>query len=123
MLSDVVPVLCRPPCHCLSYTWGPLVNNEDCIKEYAEGEESVLESDGGLQRIGVTKNLYYGLRLVTRTKRWVKYIWIDALCICQTDLAERASQVGFMTEIYSRCGRVIVWLSEGGLMAPGLANL
>ena len=39
-------------------------------------------------------------------------VWIDALCIDQTSLSERSSQVGIMSQIYSGAKRVIVWLGE-----------
>jgi hypothetical protein len=41
-------------------------------------------------------------------------MWIDAVCINQDDLAERASQVRFMARIYSHASCVVVWLGEEG---------
>jgi hypothetical protein len=40
------------------------------------------------------------------------YLWIDALCIDQTNSTERASQVLLMGDIYSSAKRVIVWLGK-----------
>lgn len=37
-------------------------------------------------------------------------IWIDAICVNQADLMERASQVRLMGRIYGQAIRVIVWL-------------
>ncbi|KAJ4424653.1 hypothetical protein N0V82_000581 [Gnomoniopsis sp. IMI 355080] len=40
----------------------------------------------------------------------VLYLWVDAICINQADLDERASQVALMARIYSECERTIIWL-------------
>jgi hypothetical protein len=37
-------------------------------------------------------------------------IWIDAICINQRDLEERAPQVHMMDRVYSQVLQVIVWL-------------
>ncbi|CAI4213044.1 unnamed protein product [Parascedosporium putredinis] len=37
-------------------------------------------------------------------------VWIDAVCINQADVAERASQVGIMQHIFSRAIVVVAWL-------------
>ena len=39
-------------------------------------------------------------------------MWIDALCINQDDLDERADQVCFMADIYETAWRVVIWLGE-----------
>ena len=43
-----------------------------------------------------------------RLQRWS--LWIDAICINQSDPQERARQVSIMDEIYARCRSVIAWL-------------
>jgi hypothetical protein len=40
------------------------------------------------------------------------YIWVDGICINQTDFDERAGQVALMPKIYARCKGMIVWLGE-----------
>lgn len=37
-------------------------------------------------------------------------IWADAICINQTDLAERESQVNLMRRIFSKAQRTLIWL-------------
>lgn len=37
-------------------------------------------------------------------------LWVDALCINQTDTAERSHQVSLMKDVYSRCTRDLAWL-------------
>ncbi|KAH8681905.1 hypothetical protein BX600DRAFT_544374 [Xylariales sp. PMI_506] len=40
------------------------------------------------------------------------YVWIDAICIDQSNLAERTAQVRIMDMIYSLADYVLVWLGE-----------
>lgn len=42
----------------------------------------------------------------------VRNIWIDSICINQSDLAERATQVEMMGQVYSRGAGNIVYLGE-----------
>lgn len=39
-----------------------------------------------------------------------QHLWVDAVCIDQTDLQEKASQVDMMGEIYRRADQVFIWL-------------
>jgi len=41
-----------------------------------------------------------------------RYFWIDAVCINQSDLPERGSQVSMMDVIYRHATNVLVWLGE-----------
>lgn len=41
-------------------------------------------------------------------------IWLDAICINQDDLAERASQVSIMKDVYSLASKVFIWLGPDG---------
>lgn len=59
----------------------------------------------------IRKNLWRFLCQARRsTKMRDRLIWIDALCIDQSNNAERTHQVGLMAEIFSRANCVIVWL-------------
>jgi hypothetical protein len=58
----------------------------------------------------VSENLY--LALLHLRKRKVTSIWVDALCINQEDLCERARQVSHMDEVYRRASLVWVWLGD-----------
>lgn len=96
----------------LSYTWGAPVDKPGCIAEYAEPKEWVLEDNGTYYRLSVSKNLYNALNQLTVGEQAIITLWIDALCICQEDLEERANQVKIMGEIYTRCKQTIVWLGR-----------
>jgi hypothetical protein len=58
----------------------------------------------------VSENLY--LALLHLRKRGFTTLWIDAICINQRDLPERASQVHQMKDIYQRASIVVVWLGD-----------
>ncbi|RTE68587.1 hypothetical protein BHE90_017035 [Fusarium euwallaceae] len=79
----------------LSYTWG------------------LESSDIGISLnnhcMPVTRNLYEALEALRLTAHPRK-LWVDALCINQADLEERASQVNIMRQIYKEAKKVIVWL-------------
>jgi hypothetical protein len=47
-------------------------------------------------------------------------IWVDAICIDQSNLEERKQQVQLMAKIYSKAHRVIVWLGREAVNAEGV---
>lgn len=59
----------------------------------------------------VTINLYSALQKL-KASYSRKFLWIDAVCINQADLEERASQVRMMRDIYNKASGVIIWLGE-----------
>src|ERR1700753_1505834 len=84
---------------CLSYTWG---STEDQQEVVCNG-----------QPIKVTKNLYsFLLRDRRNNGNKQHWLWIDAICINQTDHDERASQVKMMSSIYQRAREVRLDLGE-----------
>jgi hypothetical protein len=60
----------------------------------------------------ITRSLWEAL-LQLRQKDQPRRLWIDALCIDQSDPVERGHQVAFMADIYQRAAQVIVWLGNG----------
>ncbi|KAI5924621.1 HET-domain-containing protein [Camillea tinctor] len=61
----------------------------------------------------VTPNLHAGLlRLRQFGRGSPRTLWIDAICINQSDDDEKNMQIPLMGDIYSLCSRVIVWLGE-----------
>jgi hypothetical protein len=65
--------------------------------------------DGQVLTVG--ENLYAALKVLQHS-RTIQYLWVDAICINQTDLAERNQQVGMMNAIYRCAERVVVWLGS-----------
>ncbi|CAG9990805.1 unnamed protein product [Clonostachys byssicola] len=85
----------------LSYVWG-----DDSVRRAIRLNDCDFE---------VTVNLYEGLRqiresmFVTETLPKLP-IWVDAICINQEDIDEKAKQVPKMHQIYSTADEVLVWL-------------
>ncbi|KAH6666430.1 heterokaryon incompatibility protein-domain-containing protein [Halenospora varia] len=121
----------KPEFDALSYTWGnpiTVYENEEQAKEGASIFEKPLEifCDGKLLK--VTVNLYDALLAIRRIPRDVgypdiaereraDYLWIDAICINQNDIAERNTQVAIMDQIYSGAKITIVWLGRDDVFA------
>lgn len=102
--SHVIEVDTQPKYAALSYVWGIDVP----VHEIYMNGQSVL----------VRKNLYdffYNLTLEFwehgPAQHW-KYVWIDALCIDQSNIIERNQQVSMMDRIYSEAAMVIVWMGQ-----------
>jgi hypothetical protein len=88
----------NPKYTALSYTWG----NLDITRP--------ISLDGYC--VDVTTNLKSAL-LHLRAKTQGRTFWIDAVCINQSDLAERSQQVLRMRDIYRKAENVEVWLGPG----------
>ena len=81
----------------LSYTWsGPVSENVIII--------------GGLP-LRITENLELALRRFRGPIR-SKNMWVDAICINQSDNEEKSVQVSLMGDIYANATRTMVWLGE-----------
>lgn len=79
---------------------------------YSWGEVKVLypiDVDG--YAFGIGPNLRAALQSI-RHLREPTYLWVDAICINQKDIAERNYQVTIMHGIYQRAVQVIVWLGK-----------
>jgi len=87
-----------PNFEALSYVWG---DAKDRLPITVNG-----------QQLLVTKNLAAAMRALGSQARLVypRVVWIDALCIDQSNMAERNSQVTLMGDIYSSARQVISWL-------------
>jgi hypothetical protein len=86
----------------LSYAWGDPT---------ATGQ--ILCNNQPLQ---VTESLIAAMRQLRQRYPSVLF-WIDALCINQSDLSERAAQVQLMRDIYHSASNVVIYLGE---TSPGL---
>jgi hypothetical protein len=81
----------------LSYVWGDLSRTRSIFLDDVQ--------------FGVTSNLYAAL-LQLRDHSFPRIIWIDAICINQSDDDERELQIQSMAKIYGNAKRVNVWLGE-----------
>ena len=87
----------------LSYVWGDPTERFS-ISVLSESEACDFE---------VTANLHAAL-LRLRDRYFDRILWIDAICINQSDDEEKEHQVHSMAKIYGLANRVIVWLGEAG---------
>ena len=81
----------------LSYTWGDASQQLD------------ISCNGASLKI--THNLNVALRYLRFTTD-VRTLWVDAICINQSDFEERSQQVQLMRDLYSRAGQVIAWIGD-----------
>ncbi|EQB48552.1 hypothetical protein CGLO_12180 [Colletotrichum gloeosporioides Cg-14] len=82
----------------LSYVWG------------SSSELHQIEING--QPFFVTQNLHDALQQLSRNGVSV-LLWIDAICIEQSDREEKTHQVGMMRDIFSNAATVYIWLGPG----------
>jgi hypothetical protein len=90
------------------YTWGDFV-----ALSYFWGDPSVTcEIFVNSEPVRITANLEAALRALQGHSRIQQgfMVWVDALCINQADLNERAAQVARMNDIYARAWHVVIWL-------------
>ncbi|KAM5345125.1 hypothetical protein ACJ41O_010987 [Fusarium nematophilum] len=99
--------------HALSYCWGDPTDRVDI--SLAPPEDQV-EDEAAHQPLSVGRNVADALRRLRQMDQSL-VIWIDAVCINQEDLEERARQVTLMTQIYSSASVVHIWLGENN---PGV---
>ncbi|KAM6510948.1 hypothetical protein FSOLCH5_011396 [Fusarium solani] len=82
----------------LSYVWGDV---SDTVE---------ISVNGSSLKIG--RNLHAGLEQL-RENGIHDWLWIDSICIQQSDLDEKSYQVGLMRAIFSNADRVYSWLGPG----------
>ena len=107
-----------PLYYALSYTWGNPFAQDSFDEAYRRSYPIAINS----KTYEVTKNLYEGL-LQLRQSHAGSYIWIDAICIWQTNTQERSSQVNLMSEIYGKTAKVIIWLGVSDADTVSVAQL
>lgn len=91
--------------HAISYTWGETTLNHHLI---CDGATLAVTANCHQVLLDVRKNLH--------TRSAVRPLWIDAVCIDQSNVAERSGQVAVMGQIFRDAALTYVWLGadEGG---------
>lgn len=98
-----------PNFHAMSYCWDRGENLAHILLRQPTAENIPLA-----QWFTVQRNVYEALKRLRRRHEPLR-IWIDALCINQSDEDERAKQVSIIGEIYSRAQETHIWLGEDEL--------
>ncbi|KAI6912364.1 hypothetical protein D0867_06313 [Hortaea werneckii] len=98
------PVLCSlhicrlsnaPPFEAISYVWG---DSTDTVALTCDGKSKC-----------VTVNLELALKRFRHASD-TRTVWADAICIDQSNTAEKNHQVGMMGDVYRQAEQVLVWL-------------
>lgn len=100
---EVVALDKAPPYYALSHSWG------------TKAQDAAVQIDG--QVLAVSPDLVAGIQRLQELaaedsdlKTPVKYIWIDSICINQSNISERSSQVKLLEKVYMKSLRTLVWL-------------
>jgi Heterokaryon incompatibility protein (HET) len=120
------PILCQiakqhiqhiqVPYAALSYTWGDPTPTDRvrCIlnaRFAAHATEGARQDLFALGELSVTNNLLIALRRFRSNERMTA-IWVDALCIDQTSVAEKNQQLQIIWAIFACASKVAIWLGE-----------
>jgi hypothetical protein len=87
--------------HSLSYRW------------LSDGRKKVLDIDGA--HIAINADLDQALRAILQSDSLDSagaIIWVDAICIDQSNAFERQTSVKLMSMIYQRCEACLIWLGD-----------
>ncbi|KAL8876702.1 MAG: hypothetical protein Q9198_005148 [Flavoplaca austrocitrina] len=105
---------------CELMTVGPLSAEDDSLPQYEalsyvwglEPANCQIQLDNDY-RFPIKPNLHAAL-IVLSKKQTERLLWVDAICINQSDNAEKNSQVQMMQEIYQQAHGVLVWINSPG---------
>lgn len=89
-----------PNYEALSYVWG---STENPVTAYVLGET--------LSTIQIGTSLAVALGQLRCTEK-PRTLWVDSICINQSDISERSHEIGRMRNIFSFADRTIIWLGE-----------
>ncbi|KAK5112332.1 hypothetical protein LTR62_004295 [Meristemomyces frigidus] len=120
-----VPLANVPGFYALSYAWGTIYEDQSHLTHTISCDEVAIR---------VTATLHDALRRCRKLfldeehakesgTAAMTYLWVDAICINQSNFIERSEQVGIMGMIYERAAGVVIWLGEDilGKSMPRLA--
>ncbi|KAK3935455.1 heterokaryon incompatibility protein-domain-containing protein [Diplogelasinospora grovesii] len=100
----------------LSYCWGnPSQKGLVKLRSMAMDQHESEAEDGLLHDFPINSSLYEALKYLRPDSGPPRTLWVDAVCIDQDNLEERAQQVAQMPSIYGQADRVVIWL---GLSNP-----
>lgn len=143
VLSDPIAKTGRIAYIALSYCWGDMARQRSISlvhHSFEQPDDSIVqEPEDGVQLVAVnvttkktfnvTESLYQALKSLRKSKGQIEErfplfdyqpLWVDALCINQSDIEERNSQVGIMRSTYSQAMLVFIWMGEDEDVVRGL---
>jgi hypothetical protein len=105
----------------LSYAWG---NDPPWYEVLLDdlprsGNEPITTGVKQFQTYAIRRNLYQALRHIRLTDDYL-WLWVDALCIDQTNIHEKSQQIPKLPSIYFNAWNVIAWLGDGESLPGGV---
>lgn len=101
----------KPPYEALSYTWGTLAREVPMFVVPHQLPSPLPDGFVVCDALLMTPQLYAALKRL-RWERVSRFLWVDQICIDQTNNKERGEQVLLMDKIYQQSIQTIVWLGE-----------
>ncbi|KAE9363974.1 hypothetical protein N431DRAFT_497705 [Stipitochalara longipes BDJ] len=95
------------PYEAVSYVWG----------KGPRSRRVLVDGDN----VGITETLYAALRRF-RNPIASRSIWVDQLCIDQSNVKEKTQQVNLMGDIYKQCTRSLTWFGEIPEVSAGITT-
>ncbi|KAL8964622.1 MAG: hypothetical protein Q9183_004327 [Haloplaca sp. 2 TL-2023] len=104
-----------PRYEALSYTWGSTIQDQPIKIHFGPNVPPNQSAVFKTEEILVTKHLHSAIRRL-RQPTHSRTVWVDQLCINQTNIQERNAQVRLMAEVYRKAERTVVWLGEADIL-------
>lgn len=100
----------RPKYWALSYAWEDQIPTKPTY--ILPSSHNIHDAHSPNFVLKVTANCLAAIQRLRHTIE-ERTLWIDSICIDQTSLAEKSTQIALMPEIFREAERVVVWLGEG----------
>jgi len=100
-----------PDYEALSYAWGTDPPTETLLVGNGSDEDAGETPSSSPAALSITPGLAAALRRF-RQPDAVRCLWVDAVCINQSDNHEKSAQVARMAAVYRKARRVLIWLGE-----------
>ncbi|KAK4073208.1 uncharacterized protein Triagg1_5488 [Trichoderma aggressivum f. europaeum] len=103
----------------LSYTWGlPIFTHSLKVLNNNEDHDTLIPPSPPSSEIHITENLHAALHSL-RKQTETLVLWVDAVCIDQSNIVERNSQVANFPKTYAGATSVLVWLGPDDVLNHG----
>lgn len=88
----------------VSYVWGApdFSRNFMCCDDSGQGQDSLIK---------ITSNVEIMLRRIRKRSKSLN-LWVDAICLDQSNQVELSQQVPLMGEIYHQSYRTYIWMGK-----------
>ncbi|KAK8084379.1 hypothetical protein PG997_005650 [Apiospora hydei] len=98
------------PFTALSYTWGKRKLKDASTGRWRK-DTTTIQLQGTTSPVEVWPELKHALDALRERDKPVR-LWIDALCIKQSDNSEKNHQLPLMGDIYARASKTVIWLGR-----------